>query len=349
MKQQVLELIRSKEIDALLFFSPENLRYLSGFSGGEGVLYVEEARAFLLVDFRYLEQAREEAEGCEVVLLQRGFKGLKEFLLQRGKKRIGLEARALTLAGFRDLLDTDIQFLSLTEELDGLRAIKGPPEVERIREAVRIAEEALQEVLELLRPGVTEGDLALELEYRMRKRGSEGVPFPVICLFGPRTSLPHGLPTQRPLRRGEPILFDFGARVGGYCSDETRTFFFGDPPEELKRIYQVVLEAHDRALEAIRPSVPLREIDALARETIKEAGFGEFFGHSTGHGVGLAVHEYPSLSPEAEGVLEEGMVVTVEPGLYLPGKGGGRIEDLVLVTEDGPEVLTSWDRKAKIL
>lgn len=349
MHQKVLELIRAKEIDALLFLSPENLRYLSGFSGGEGFLYVEEAGAFLLVDFRYIEQAKVETRGCEVVLLERGLKGLKDFLRQKGKKRIGLEARAITLASFRELLDSNIQFIPLTEELDALRARKELWEVQQIREAVRIAEEAFGEILELLRPGVKEADLALELEFRMRKKGSEGVPFPVICLSGARTSLPHGLPSQRTLCKGEPILFDFGAKVGGYCSDETRTLFLGDPPDEWKMIYRVVLEAHDRALEAIRASVPFREIDALARETIKEAGLGEFFGHSTGHGVGLVVHEHPSLSPDAQGTLEEGMIVTVEPGIYIPGKGGIRIEDLVLVTREGPEVLTNLDREMKIL
>lgn len=349
MHPKVQELIRSKEVDAILFFSPENLRYLTGYSGGEGALYVEEDRAFLLVDFRYLEEAQGEAKDCEVLLLKGGMKGLKDFLLRRGRKRIALEGRAITLAGFRELLDTDIQFLSFAQELDPLRAVKTPWEVEHIREAVRVAEEAFSEVLELVRPGVSEGDIALELEYKLRKKGSEGVPFPIIVLSGPRTSLPHGIPTKRLLEEGEPVLFDFGARIAGYCSDETRTLFLGDPPEELKKIHRIVLEAHDRALEAVRPNVPFREVDAIARRVIEEAGYGDYFGHSTGHGVGLAVHEFPSLSPEAEGTLEEGMVVTVEPGIYIPGLGGVRIEDLCLVTRDGPEVLTTLKRDPKTL
>lgn len=349
MYPRVQELVRSKEIDAILLFSPENLRYLTGYSGGEGVLYVDEDGAFLLVDFRYLEEAKGEAKGCEVVLLKGGMKGLKEFLLQKGRKRIALEARAITLAGFRELLDTDIQFLSFTRELDPLRAVKTPSEVKQIKEAVRVAEEAFREVLELVRPGVSELDIALELEYRLRKKGSEGVPFPVIVLSGPRTSLPHGVPTKRHLREGEPVLFDFGARIAGYCSDETRTLFLGDPPDELKKIYRIVIEAHDRALEAVKPSVPFKEVDAIARRVIEDAGYGDYFGHSTGHGVGLAVHEFPSLSPESEGTLEEGMVVTIEPGIYVPGLGGVRIEDLCLVTKDGPEVLTPLDRDPKSL
>ncbi len=349
MSERLNQLLLRKDLDALLFFSPENLRYLTGFSGGEGVVCFRPQGISLLVDFRYFEEAKLEAKGCEVHLLKQGMRGLREYLKERRFRRVGLEARAITLSGFQEILQEGIEFLPLTHELDPLRAVKTPEEVKKIQEAVRIAERAFEEVLEDVRPGLREIDLALELEYRMRAMGSEGVAFEAIVLSGPRTALPHGRPSRRPIREGEVVLFDFGARVGGYCSDKTRTAFLGKADPELRRVYEVVLEAHDRALDAVRAGVSFREVDRAARQVIEDAGYGEFFGHSTGHGVGLAVHEFPSLSPDSEGILEEGMVITIEPGIYLPQKGGVRIEDLVLVKDNGCEVLTKRDCELKIL
>jgi len=344
-------LLEEKELEGILFFSPENLRYLSGFTGGEGVLLALKGKRVLLVDFRYLEQAQEEVSGSEVQRLEGGMKGVAQALRRFDLRRVGLEAQGLSLAGYGRLAEEaqGVEFVPLDRDLEALRRRKGPEEVERIRRAVEMAEGALKEVLEMIRPGVKESEVALELEFRMRRLGSEGVAFDPIVASGPRSALPHAKPSLREIREGDVVIVDFGARFDGYCSDETRTFFVGRPEEELRKVYRVVKEAHDRALEAIKPGVPLKEIDRRARDHIKEAGYGDYFGHGTGHGVGLVVHEPPTVNEEAQGEAEVGMVFTVEPGIYLPDRGGVRIEDLVLVTEGGCQVLTGADEGPEIL
>jgi Xaa-Pro aminopeptidase len=346
--ERVRQILREKGLEVILFFSPENLTYLSGYTGGEGILGVSEEEAWLFVDFRYLEIAQKETKECEVRLLKKGFKEVREFLRGRDLKKIGLEAKAITLFEFGELQDPAFTFLPLSKELEALRAKKTPEEIRLIKKAVEVAENAFKEVLKLVRPGVREVEIAVELEYQMKRRGSESLPFQVIVLSGERTSLPHGVPSKKLLREGEVLLFDFGARIGGYASDETRMVFLGEVEPELKRIYEIVREAQQHALSLIKPGLSFKEVDKAARKLIEEAGYGNFFGHGTGHGVGLAVHEYPSLSPESEGELQEGMVVTVEPGIYLPQKGGVRIEDLVLVKKEGVEILTKLDHHIRV-
>jgi len=345
------EILRNKNLEAILFFSPENLRYLTGFSGGEGVLLVLRDRKVLMVDSRYFEEAREDASGCEIRLWEKGTKGIAAVLHDMGLHRVGLEAAGISLATYYELAREaeGVEFVSLKAEVEALRAQKRPWAIELIRRAVELAERAFGEVLGMIRPGMKEIEVALELEFRMRRMGSEGVAFDPIVASGPRSALPHARPSQRPIGKGEAVIVDFGGRYHGYCSDETVTLFAGDPPEELKKVYQVVKEAHDRALEVIRPGVGCREVDQAARSVIEEAGYGTYFGHGTGHGVGLAVHEYPSITKDSPSELKEGMVLTVEPGIYLPGRGGVRIEDLVVVKEDGFELLTSLKKALRIL
>jgi len=217
-----------------------------------------------------------------------------------------------------------------------------------IKKAVEVAENAFKEILKVVKPGIREIEIAIELEYQIKRKGSESLPFQVIVLSGERTSLPHGVPSEKVIKEGELLLFDFGARIGGYASDETRTVFLGEVEPELKRIYEIVRKAQQNALKVIKAGLSFKEVDEAARKLIEDAGYGNFFGHGTGHGVGLAVHEYPSLSPDSEGELEEGMVITVEPGIYLPQKGGVRIEDLILVKKDGVEILTKLDHHIQI-
>lgn len=341
MVSKVEEILRGKALEGVLFFSKENIRYITGFCGEEAVLYVSKEKKVLFVDPRYFEQAQGEAKGCDVHLVREGLKEIGGVLRESGGKRVGVEAQAISVAAFWELKNQDLELCPLVEELEDLRAVKEPWEVDCIKEALRLAEEAFLKVLELVKPGVSERDLALELEYVMKKMGAEDVAFSSIVLTGPRTSLPHGKPTERKLQWGEPLLFDYGARFRGYCSDQTRTLLFGPQDPELKRVFSAVKEAQCRAIEAIRPGVHCKEVDRIAREYLQEAGLGDFFGHGTGHGVGLAVHETPSLSPRSKHVLEKGMVVTVEPGVYITGLGGVRIEDLVLVEEGGPQVLSS--------
>jgi len=336
-------LIAEKGLQGILLFSPENLFYLTGYRGEEGGLLLEEGRGTLLVDGRYFTQAKEEAEGVEVGLLKSWARGIAEELRSRSLKRVGVEAHSLTLRQYQRLSEEaqGVEFVPIGEELEGLRARKGPDEVEAIKEAIAISERALKEVLSLLKPGVREMEVALELEFRMRRAGSEGVPFPPIVASGPRAALPHATPTEKRIGAGEPVIVDFGARHNRYCSDETRTFLVGGDGGEFEKIYQIVKEAQERAIERIRVGVPLSEVDRAARERIEAAGFGPHFSHGTGHGVGIAVHEWPTVSSESSQVAEEGMVITIEPAIYLPEWGGVRIEDMVLITPSGAEVLTT--------
>ncbi len=335
-------LIAEKGLEGVLLFSPENLFYLTGYRGDEGVLLVEKRGGKLLVDGRYFTQAKEEAEGVEVGLLKSWSKGIAEELLSRCLKRVGVEAHSLTLGQYQRISEEaeGVELVPIGEDLEGLRARKGPDEVEAIKGAIAISEEALKEVLHLLKPGVKEIEVALELEFRMRRAGSEGVPFPPIVASGPRAALPHATPTEKQIGAGEPVIVDFGARKDRYCSDETRTFLVGGDGGEFEKIYRIVKEAQERAIERIRVGVPLSEVDRAARERIEAAGFGPHFSHGTGHGVGIAVHEWPTVSSESSQVAEEGMVITIEPAIYLPEWGGVRIEDMVLITSSGAEVLT---------
>jgi Xaa-Pro aminopeptidase len=239
--------------------------------------------------------------------------------------------------------------LPLKDELDQLRAVKAVAEVEALRGAALLNAAAFADIAQLLRPAVTEREIALELEFALKRRGAEEKAFDFIVASGPRGALPHGVASERSLQKGELVTIDFGCRVAGYHADETVTVALGAPPPELRRVYDVVLAAHDLAIAAVRPGVALAEVDRLARDHIVAAGYGDYFGHGLGHGIGLQVHEAPTLSARSKVLAEAGMVVTVEPGIYLPGLGGVRIEDMVVVTDDGAEVLTRLDKQYRDL
>lgn len=336
-------IMHDKAVEGILFFTPENIRYLTGFSGSEGYLLAQKDENLLLVDSRYITQAREETTGCCVALLEKRLKGLKDYSAPLGLQRLGFEAQGISVARFEQLQKEmeGIELVPITEELERLRGLKTDNEITAIKRAVAIAEEAWQKAVEKARPGVREDAVALELEYRMRAGGSEGIAFDPLVASGPRSALPHAKPTARQLAIGDLLLFDFGARSGGYCCDESCTVVLGDATAEQRRIYGIVKDAHDRAIERVRPGIRLAEIDAVAREYITAAGQGANFGHGTGHGIGLAVHEWPTIGKDALETAVEGMVFTIEPGVYIPGWGGVRIEDTVRVTADGCEVLTT--------
>jgi Xaa-Pro aminopeptidase len=340
-----------KDIEGILFFSPENIRYLTGFSGSEGYLLVGRDENLLLVDSRYITQAHEETRGCRVSLVDKGIKGVAAHIAPLGLRRLGFEAQRISVALFEQLQKglQDVELVPIKDELERLRGLKTSEEITVIKKAVQVAEEAWKKVLEMVKPGAREDEVALELEYCMKKGGAEGVAFDIIVAAGPRTALPHAQPTKRPIKEGDFALFDFGSQYRGYCSDESCTVVAGRATAEQKRIYTIVKDAHDRAIEQVRPGVRLAEIDAVARGHIDQAGHGEHFGHGTGHGVGLAVHEWPALGKDSQDVAEEGMVFTIEPGIYIPEWGGVRIEDMVVVTADGCEVLTGIPKDLMIL
>lgn len=330
-------------IDALLVTSLPNLRYLTGFTGSAGLLLVREAGTALVTDFRYAAQAPQEAPGIDIVIDPANvWERLGKVLQQHPIETLGVEAASLTIRDAERVSGlTRARVVPTTELVERLRMVKAPEEADAIRQAAALAQEALAEVLPTVRVGQTELEIASRLEAALRRRGSEWHPFQTIVASGPRAALPHARSSPRAVQAGELLLLDFGAMVDGYSADLTRTVVVGAPADSRQRlVYELVQEAQRRARENVRAGMSGREADALARDVIAERGFGESFGHSLGHGLGLEVHEAPRLSPTNELALPEGAVVTVEPGIYLPGWGGVRLEDDVHLSPAGPELLS---------
>lgn len=350
MTQIRLENLRKKmdeaSLDAFLVSKPENWRFVSGFTGDSGVLLITSKDSFIFTDSRYIEQAHQEAPDFEVVMTVLEKDTVKDTIVRLGLKRIGFERDHVTYAGWEQLTErfSEQELTGVSGWVEELRAIKTPQEVEYIAKAQEIADKCFSLLFPSVRAGVKEIDLALELEFTMRKMGSDGVAFPFIVVSGPRSSLPHGVPSQRKIEPGDFVTFDFGARYRGYCSDMTRTLVAGPLGKKHREVYETVLQAQLAALEAVRPGIAAKEVDLAGRAVIENAGYGEYFGHGIGHGVGLNVHERPSVGRKSEAILQPGMVITVEPGIYIPEFGGVRIEDLVLVTEGGKRNLTSSEK-----
>jgi Xaa-Pro aminopeptidase len=329
-------------VQALLFLDMKNICYLTGFTGSDGALYIGPDCRVLLVDGRYITQAHAESGGFEVHQYQSKMDGLVDVISEHGHRVVGFEAETMTVATWTTLKEClpGLAFQPLRQELESLRSVKDEDEISNIRTAAAIASQALNAVLERIRPGMTEREIAADLDDAIRRGGAQEISFQTIVASGENSALPHARPQDRAVRQGDLMIIDFGAVFNGYCSDETCTVLLGKADARQEQVYQVVKEAHDRAIEAIRAGISCRSIDEAARSWIAGQGFGESFTHGTGHGVGLDVHEYPRLAAQSEAVLDVGMVVTVEPGVYLPGLWGVRIEDLVVVQRDGCEVLS---------
>jgi Xaa-Pro aminopeptidase len=345
------EKMSALEVDAFFISQPESRRYLSGFTGHDhppmdsaGYLFITESDAFLLTDGRTTEQAEKEAIYYEVCSIVEGLpKALSGVLNGLGLRRIAFEGNHLTYRSHEEVksvLDAGTTLVPTYDLVDRMRAAKTPDELQAIRDAVTLADSAFVHLLGIAQVGVSERDLAWELESYLRRNGSEGVAFNPIVASGPNASMPHHTPGDRPIQAGEPIIVDWGARVRGYCSDITRTIILGSPDEKFSTLYTVVLEAQERAEARIQTGMTGAKADGHARRVIEEAGYGEQFSHSLGHGVGLAIHETPKLGRTSEDTLEDGMVFSVEPGIYLPGWGGIRIEDLVTLEGGRVVVLT---------
>jgi Xaa-Pro aminopeptidase len=333
-------------LEAVLITQAENRRYVSGFTGSTGTLLISATQALFITDFRYYEQVGRQSPEFTLVKQSKTFKdALRQAVRQLGAKSIAFESRDVSvglyedmreaLAGRGDTLIADM--LPAADIVEPLRAIKDEGEIAAIAGAAQLADAALAGALAVFAAGMTELEAAWEIERRMRDLGAQGVGFELIVASGPNSALPHHRPGDRPLQTGEPIVIDIGARVDGYVSDLTRTICLGKATAKFKRIYDIVLQAQQAALAAIKAGPDGKTVDAVARDIITRAGFGKKFGHGLGHGVGLHVHEQPRLSPMVKEPkpLVAGNVVTVEPGIYLPGWGGVRIEDLVVVTEAG--------------
>jgi Xaa-Pro aminopeptidase len=344
-RQAALRLALDNEgLDGLLVTHLPNIRYLTGFTGSAALLLVRPQESTLITDFRYAVQAPDEAGTVARVEIDQKsvWDRLGRVLTGAAVGTLGVESQALTVRDAERVAGlTRARLLPVTDLVERLRAVKSPEEVAAIRAAAALAQDALAEVVPTLRPGQRELDVGAALESALRRRGSEWHPFPTIVASGPRAALPHARTSARAIEAGEWLLLDFGAQVDGYCADLTRTMVVGGRADERQRmVYELVRGAQGRALEHLRAGMTGREGDALAREVIAARGFGDAFGHSLGHGLGLEVHEAPRLAPTAETPLPLHAVVTVEPGIYLPGWGGVRLEDDVHLGPDGPEVLS---------
>lgn len=339
------------ELDALLITDMKNIRYLCGFSGSEGALLLAPDQGWFLCDFRYLSQAADEVGEAEIVQFSVKHEAVAALVQKHGFRRLGFDAAHMTVA-VRDRFVSvlgECELVPVGSRLDEIRAIKDSTERAVMHEVAEIASESLYSVLPFLKPGVRESHIALELEIAMRRRGADAVAFDFIVASGVRGALPHGRASHKCIEAGELVTIDFGAVKSGYHSDETVTIAVGEPGPKAREIYEIVKQAHDLALNAVKPGVRCCDVDLVARNYIKECGYGDFFGHGLGHGVGLDVHEQPVLSFRSEQILAEGMVVTIEPGIYLPGYGGVRIEDTVAVTESGVVLLTQVDKTLMVV
>lgn len=342
--------LTAAHLDGLLITGGANVRYLSGFSGSSALLFVSRGGTLLVTDFRYQTQAAEEVGDLARIVIesQSLWNGLWQHLAELPHVAVaGFESAHLYHRDFQRLLEAGSrwQWRATIDLVETLRERKDDGEVACIRDAVATAERALECTIKRVRAGMTELEVAGILESSLRQAGSDGFAFPSIVASGPNAALPHARPTSRALQRGDFLLIDFGARVGGYCSDITRTFVVGRATDEQREFYDVVRLANERAVRAVRPGMSGRDADRVARGYIQDRGFGDLFGHSLGHGIGLEVHEAPRLAKTAEGPLVEGAVVTVEPGIYRPGWGGVRIEDDVHLGTAGPQVLTRFPRE----
>jgi Xaa-Pro aminopeptidase len=352
-------LAKARGLDALLVTSLENLRYLSGFTGSDGALLVTaDGEGRFMTDSRYETQAAQETRDVSVAVYKKKLDGIVDAVKAAGASRVGFEAAAVSVEMADALRDALASVKGPAagaaalepvpaEAVAGLRMRKDAEELELMRKAASIAAESLAHTLKQVKDGVREIDLALELEFTMRRRGAEKLAFDTIVASGLRSALPHGRASEKRIGAGELLTIDYGARYNGYNSDETWTGVVGQPSPEQRRIFGLVKEAQAAGIAAVRPGVKASGVDAAARRVIDAAGYGRNFGHGTGHGIGLAVHEAPGVNTSGTVVLEPGMVITVEPGIYLPGWGGVRLEDMVLVTESGAELLTRTSKELR--
>ena len=347
-------LLKERKLDALLVSSEENRRYLSGFTGSAGYLFITQDDAALATDFRYYEQVEQQAPDFRLVRVTGGSSWLPDVVAEAGARRIGFESDDITVAVHQHLART----LKESSSLEGkrvrlapttgitveLRALKEPNEMELLQRAIDISDQAIDRVAPTIKAGQTETEVAWQLELAMRELGAESISFDTIVGSGPNAALPHHRAGERVIQEGEYIVIDMGAKYEGYCSDLTRTIVVGTPDEMFRRVYDTVLGAQLTAMATMQPGMTGAEADGLARKVIEDAGYGDNFGHGLGHGVGLAVHEHPRVGLRSEDVLQEGMVFTIEPGIYFTGWGGVRIEDVV-VMENGRARVISKARK----
>ncbi|MCM1273374.1 MAG: Xaa-Pro peptidase family protein [Clostridium sp.] len=351
-KDLLIKLVSDKKLDGMLLTDGYNIHYLSGYSGHEGCMLVTDEDAYIFTDSRYTEQLKKQAPNFKCI----DIKGksysyrVNEVLEKRAKDlgrpcNIGFENMHISYDWydkFSQTLNNTVNFVRLDNEINALRAVKAPWEIERLAKAETVGDEAFRHILSFIRVGMTEKEIAAELEYTMKRLSADGTSFDTIVASGENSSMPHAAVSDRKIGRGDFITMDFGCIYEGYCSDMTRTVIVGDEVSDKQlAVYNTVLKAQTEALKLVKPGVKCSDVDACARQIIADAGYGDYFGHGLGHGVGLFIHEEPRFSPKCDELLRPGVCITVEPGIYLPGLFGVRIEDMIVVTEDGYRNLAS--------
>lgn len=350
--ERIHQFMEEHELDGLLIDSRENRFYLSGFTGTAGRILFTLEKDYFITDFRYTEQADEQTKGYEIVEVnQQQEEKLAELVKSCGVKLLGFEAKEVSYELFKKYSSAlnGVDLIPVGDELNSLRMVKDSTEVDKIKKAIEITDLAFEHICNFIKTGITEREVALDLEFFMKKKGAEKNSFDFIVASGTRSSLPHGVATDKVLEKGDFVTMDFGTYYQGYCSDMTRTVVIGEPTEKQQEIYNIVLQAQLKVIEEIKVGMTCKDVDAIARDFITEAGYGDNFGHSLGHGIGVEIHEAPRLSVVSEQILLSGMVVTDEPGIYIPDWGGVRIEDDLLITEDGCDVLNNSPKELLML
>jgi Xaa-Pro aminopeptidase len=356
-----LDLLRKtlaeKKIDTLMVLIEENRYYISGFTGEDtqfdesaGALFITSSKLILATDSRYEQQAKEEASHYKIVCYKEGLaKELPNIAKMLGTKKLGFESVRMSCKQYNKIdqelksSGLEVELLPTEDHVENLRLIKDESEIDTLKKALFMAESVFTRIKSTIQPDMTERQLAWEMEKEIRQAGAQSLSFPTIVASGPNSALPHAIPSDRKIQIGEPVLFDWGARLDGYCSDISRTVLMGTSNNKFKKVFTAVHDAQKMATDAIKPGISSKAVDKIARDHIEKCGFKGKFGHGLGHGTGLAIHEHPRLSPLKETTLETGMVFTVEPGIYIPGWGGIRLENMVVVRDDGVEVLNETD------
>jgi len=343
--------VDEKELDALLISQPDNVRYLSGFTGSSGWLLISEQNAVIATDFRYVEQAKRESPDFEIIQTKQQLRDwLPGTVSDLGWHKLGFEANFISYDSYFKVSEAiktrqvNLRLIPTDGIVEQLRSIKEHEELVLIKKAVELTDAVFEQAKSVIRPGIMEKEAAWEIEKNLRQEGSEGIPFEIIVASGSNSALPHARPTEKIICSEEPVLIDMGARINGYCSDFSRTIFLGEPNKTFRDIYDVVLEAQTTAIEKIKSNMDASQADYFARSVIEQAGYGDCFGHGLGHGVGLAVHESPTINPSSSDSLADGMVFTIEPGIYLAGQGGVRIEDLIVLENGKVKVLSQGNK-----
>ncbi len=347
--KRVKQLLADFEGDAVIISDPKNRYYYSGFTGTEATLLLTSDESYIFTDSRYHIQAKEQAE--DFILVDSAKNSVAGFINEKKLTHVGFEEETMSVRAYNSLTKKleKCTVEGITQLIKNQRKIKDKKEIEYIKKAARIADDAFLYILNEIKPGKTEKELALMLEFYMRKNGADGLSFDTIFASGLRSAMPHGVASDKKIEKGDLVTIDFGCTYKGYCSDMTRTVAVGSISDERRKIYEIVLKAQLAAKNAIRSGALASEVDSIARSIITEEGYGKNFGHGLGHSLGLDIHEFPSLSPKSEETLASGMLITDEPGIYVEGLGGVRIEDLLLVTDDGCENLTSSPKELIIL